>query len=307
MNTPVLTLSRRLAAVALMATSTCVFAVEGGAPIVPFGVLDFGAGIMPPPAPIATVGLRTAFFRASESRDGAGRASDLSLRVNSYALAAVKTTDTPLFGGRYGYSAVLPVLDMDLDVAVPTPAGTLKLHGEKRGFGDIQVTPLIVQWATPGLFTTASLALQLPTGRYDKHRAVNPGVNHWTASPAFAFTYLHASGFEISSNLQLNIHGRNRDTDYRSGMEFQHEFALGQHAGPFTLGLGGYMTRQLNDDDAPGLASGNRSRVNALGPALSYLNPASGWPALWLHAYREFGARNRAQGHQVALRAALSF
>jgi hypothetical protein len=90
-------------------------------------------------------------------------------------------------------------------------------------------------------------------------------------------------------------------------MEFQHEFALGQHAGPFTLGLGGYMTRQLNDDDAPGLASGNRSRVNALGPALSYLNPASGWPALWLHAYREFGARNRAQGHQVALRAALSF
>ena len=68
--------------------------------------------------------------------------------------------------------------------------------------------------------------------------------------------------------------------------------------------MGGYIERQLSNDHGPNV-DGNRARVNALGPAISYVEP--GKPAVWLHAYKEFGAQNRAQGYQVALRAALSF
>ena len=56
-----------------------------------------------------------------------------------------------------------------------------------------------------------------------------------------------------------------------------------------------------------GLSNGNRARVTALGPALNFFDPRSGLPNVWIHAYKEFGARNRAQGTQLALRAAWVF
>jgi hypothetical protein len=57
-----------------------------------------------------------------------------------------------------------------------------------------------------------------------------------------AFTHITPGGFEVSSNIQLNINGRNKDTDYRSGTEYQHEFALGQHAGAWTSASAGTAT-----------------------------------------------------------------
>jgi len=80
---------------------------------------------------------------------------------------------------------------------------------------------------------------------------------------------------------------------------------VGQHIGPWTLGLGGYYYRQFSDDDAPGLQTGNRARVLAVGPAVSYFKP--GLPPVWLHAYKETDARNRAEGYTVALRISQSF
>ncbi|MHA6904799.1 transporter [Ralstonia syzygii subsp. celebesensis] len=59
-------------------------------------------------------------------------------------------------------------------------------------------------------------------------------------------------GGELSSNIQLNVNGRNHDTDYRSGIEYQHEFAIGQHIGPWTVGIGGYYSQQLTDDTQAG-------------------------------------------------------
>ena len=43
------------------------------------------------------------------------------------------------------------------------------------------------------------------------------------------------------------------------------------------------------------LEAGNRARVLAVGPAVSYFKP--GVPPIWLHVYKEFDARNRAEGH----------
>ncbi|PAM44239.1 hypothetical protein CEJ63_23915, partial [Acinetobacter baumannii] len=91
--------------------------------------------------------------------------------------------------------------------------------------------------------------------------------------------------FEVSSSFEVDVNTRNPATDYKSGVEYRHEFAVGQHVGPWILGLGGYYYRQFTDDDAPGLQSGNRARVLAVGPAVSYFKP--GLPAVWLHAYKE--------------------
>ncbi|MGO4607673.1 transporter [Variovorax sp. 2RAF20] len=298
------------AALCVLAAAAPTHAVEGGAPITPFGVFDFGAGMLPPPSEIVTVGIRSAFYRSNDLRDSAGKRSAVgaNLNVDSVGVAVLKMTDITLLGGRYGYSAVVPVLNMGLDLAIPTPRGTMYRSGRNTAVGDVQLIPLMLQWTPmPGLFTNASLQLQLPTGSYDKERLVNAGTNHWTVTPAYAFTYITSGGFEVSSSFQLNFNGRNRATDYRSGVEWQHEFAIGQHFGPWTAGLGGYHYQQVTDDKAATLTNGNRARVTALGLAVNFLEPGSGLPAVWFHAYKEFNAKNRTQGTQIALRAAWTF
>lgn len=304
-------LSARLCALAIAAAPFHAHALEGNAPTGPFGVFDFGAGMAPPPSDLPTIGVRAVSYTAKRINDNHGNRTpvDTDLTVNSYGLAIVKTTSLSLLGGKYGWLVIVPYLDMKVDLGVPTPAGKLALSGKNAALGDIQVAPLAVSWApAPNLFMSASMMVQVPTGSYDKNRLVNAGVNHWTFSPTFAFTYLTSFGGEISSNIQLNVHTRNRDTAYRSGVEYQHESAIGQHVGPWTIGLGGYYIQQLTDDTQNGRTiEGNRARVAAAGPAVHFFRPGSGWPIVSLHAYKEFGARNRAQGRQLALRAAWMF
>lgn len=293
----------------LMALCASAHAVESGAPIIPFGVFDFGAAIMPPPTEVPAVGLRSSFYHASQTRDNAGNRSAVAtdLSVNSVGVAVIKMTNVSILGAKYGFGAVVPIVDMKLDLGIPTPVGTLNMSGRSSGVGDIQVTPLILQWTAPGLFQLAALQVQAPTGSYDKNRLINPGANHWAFTPAYAVTYITPGGLELSSNFQINFNTRNHATDYRSGIEYQQEFAVGQHIGAFTAGLGGYHYRQLSDDQGSTVTNGNRSQVTALGPALNYFNPRSTLSSVWFHAYKEFGARNRAQGTQVSLRAAFMF
>jgi len=307
-----ITMNLRVSAAAalLSAALPAAHAVENGAPITPFGVLDFGAGQLPPPSEVGTVGMRFASYRAEKLRDDTGAVSPVTpdLAVDSIGVAFIKMTDITLGDARFGWGAVMPYLRTSLDLSIPTPGGPINLSGRNKAQGDLQLIPAILQWTpAPGWFLNAQLQVQLPTGSYDKTRLINAGTNHWTVSPVVAFTHIGASGFEVSSNIQLNVNGRNKATDYKSGLEYQHEFAVGQHVGPWTLGLGGYHYQQLSDDKSPGLTNGNRARVTAIGPAVNFFELGSGWPIVWVHAYKEFNAKNRSQGTHGAVRAAWTF
>ncbi|MBT2339926.1 MULTISPECIES: SphA family protein [Pseudomonas] len=285
-----------------------VQATENGAPTTAVGVYDFGAGMMPPATPFGTVGLRTAFYSANVQKDRHGNALDnrFSLDVLSIGVAYMRMTDYTVLGAKYGFGAVVPFFQMDASVRVQTPVGPLDLEADPFRLADIQVLPVILQWTlSPNLFVNAQFQVQAPTGDYDKNRLISPGLNHWTFSPILNATYISDSGFEVSSSFEADINTRNEATDYKSGVEYRHEFAVGQHVGPWTVGMGGYYYRQFTDDDAPGLESGNRARVMAVGPAVNYFKP--GMPPVWLHVYKEFDARNRAEGYTAALRISQSF
>lgn len=285
-------------------------AVENGSPITPPGVYDFGAGLLPPPTEFGTVGVRAAATRASDLRDNAGQRSAATpdLKVNSYSLAYIRMTEHMVGGARYGWGGVLPVLDMSMNLTVPTPGGPVGLSGKNQAVGDVQLIPVILQWVhNPGLFSNFQLAAQLPTGSYDKNRLINAGTHHATLSPSWAFTWIQSGGFEVSSWFQLNFNQRNPATQYRSGIEYEHDFAVGQHVGPWTVGLGGYLYQQISDDVAPGLSNGNRARALALGPAVTYFQPGSGLPLVSMHLYRETQVRNRTQGTSAAIRLGWSF
>lgn len=283
-------------------------ATENGAPTTPAGVYDFGAGMTPPPTPFGTLGMRTAYYSTNVQKDRHGDKTNntLSLDVLSIGVAYIRMSDKQLFGAQYGFSVAQPFFQMDARLKVDTPFGPLRFEKEVFRQADTQITPLILQWnLSPNLFVNTQLQIQAPTGDYDKDRLISPGLNHWTVSPALNATWLSDSGFEVSSSFQLDFNTRNHDTDYRNGTEYRHEFAVGQHVGPWTVGLGGYYYQQISDDDGPNLDHGNRARVLAVGPAVSFFKP--GLPPVWLHAYKEFGAENRTEGYTVALRFGHSF
>ena len=287
-----------------------VHAVENGGIITPPGIYDFGSGMIPPPSEVGAFAIRAVTTGATKLRDGAGNLSPVKpkLRVNGLIFAGLKSTDVDLLGGKYAYGIAIPMLDSSLDLAIPTPAGTFVQKGSNRSVGDVQISPLIVSWKpSEGLFTNAGLMIQLPTGSYNRHRTINAGTNHWTIQPNFQFTWKTQSGLEVSGSTQVNFNTRNNATKYRSGVELQQEFGIGQHVGDWTFGVAGYFYRQLSDDKAPDLLNGNRSRVNALGPAIAFFGPKHNLPIVYLHVYKEFGARNRVEGTQAAVRVEMVF
>jgi hypothetical protein len=283
-------------------------ATENGIPTTVNGFYDFGAGMSPPPTPFGTISLRSSYNHATVRKNQYGETldDDFSLSVFTMSAAYLRMTRATLLGASYGFGIVQPFFRMDAAFDVQTPAGPLRLRGETFRIADTLLLPLILQWnPSPNLHLNAQFQVLAPTGDYDKRRLVNPGLNHWAFSPIFNFTYITDGGFEVSSSFEVDISTRNHASGYRNGIEYRHEFALGQHVGPWTLGVGGYYSRQFTDDDAPGLQGGNRSRAIALGPAVHFYKP--GLPPVWLHVYKEFGARNRAEGYTAALRLAASF
>lgn len=297
-----------LLCVTALSVAGTALATEGGAPTTPNGVYNFGAGFTPPPTPNGTFGVRLALVSADRLMDGSGDKApvDFSIDVVSIGAAYMRMTDQHFLGARYGFGFVMPFFKMNASLDVPTPFGTFSDRADLFRQADAQFLPLILQWnPSRNLAVNTQLQIQAPTGDYDKDRLVSPGLNHWAFSPALNASYISDSGFEVSSSFQLDFSTRNNATDYKNGVQYRHEFAVGQHVGPWTVGIGGYYYKQLTDDDAPNLTDGNRGRVLAVGPAVSYFKP--GLPPVWLHAYKEYGARNRAEGYTVALRVAHSF
>ncbi|MCI9867308.1 transporter [Rhizobium skierniewicense] len=283
-------------------------AVEQGGTITPMGITDFSAGMLPPPSPYGTVGVRTSYYSAKTLRDAKGDKipNDFELDVKSVSLAYFYMTEWELFGASVGFGGILPLIDIEGSVNVATPFGQLAIEGSDFGLGDVDIFPLMLAWqAPPNLFVNAGLQVQLPTGDYDVSKAFNAGVNHWTITPFVAGTYITDSGFEVSTNVTVNFNTVNPDTDYTSGIEYRQEFGVGQHIGPWTAGVGGYVYQQISDDKGPGSGDGNRARVFALGPAVNFFQP--GLPMVSLHAFKEFGAENRAEGYNVALRLSMTF
>jgi hypothetical protein len=283
-------------------------AVEQGSNITPMGVTDFGAGMTPPSTPYGTFGLRATYYSATKSKDASGHTvnNDLNLDVETLGLAYFYMTDLELLGAKVGFGGVLPMIKINGSLSVSTPIGPLDISGEDFSMGDAQIIPILLGWqAPPNLFVNAGLQVQMPTGHYDTSNAFNGGVNHWTITPFVGATYLSDSGFEVSTQASVNFNTVNPATDYRSGVEYMQEFAIGQHINAWTIGLAGYAYQQLSDDEGPGVVDGNRSRVFAAGPAINFFQP--GLPLVSLHAYKEFGAENHAEGYSVALRVAMSF
>ncbi len=251
----------------LLASAT-VQAKEGGDQY-PNGAENWLVGAVPPPGNyfINYLGSYSGTLRDGNGNKIQPGGNDIKVNATFDALRYVGVTDKVLFGGNYAWAAILPIVNLSIDVA-GTAAG-------KTGIGDATITPIILSWHSPELHTAVAMDVNLPTGSFNKNNAPgqNIGANYYSIEPVYAVTYLRNDGWEVSSKFMYNWKTKNNATDYQSGDEFHMDYLVGKHIDSWAVGVSGYYLKQVSDDTMNGVKvgpDGNRGQVFAIGPSVKY-------------------------------------
>lgn len=297
---------RKLTTVAAMGSAMALAhlsasATEGGTSIDPPGVESTASSALPPPGVYGMAYYRN--YRASSAKDSHGNTAtgpDFKLDVNALVNRFVWVTPHQVAGGNLAFQAVLPIARVSLDVA-PGISQT------RTGLGDSTLGVGIGWHFSEKLHALGALDLDIPTGRYDKNALANVGTNHWAISPKLGFTWMQKDGINWDLRNTLVFNTKNKDTDYRSGVEWYADYTLGWGFGNgLVAGVTGYVYQQLSNDRVNGQSlSGSKGRAAAFGPSVRYMT--SNGLMLSAKFEREFNVRNRADGRSFWIRAIYAF
>jgi hypothetical protein len=288
-----------LAAPALLA-SPSVFAKEGPDQY-PNGIENFMAGALPPPG---NYFINYLGYYQGDLRDNNGDKLPVEVKATFDALRFIYVSNHKIFGGDWAVHAIVPLVYQKLETPDPSLGNDWVF-----GLGDITIDPLIIGWHfPPDWHITVGLDIYLPTGKYNSNDPTDSiGANYYSFEPVFSFTYLNQSGFEVSAKLMYNIKTRNDDTDYQSGDDFHMDYLIGQHFGPWAVGLSGYYLTQTTNDELNGQKvdpDGNRGQVFAFGPAVKYDHQGMSFVGSWNY---ETDVENRFQGNKFLFKFITAF
>ena len=212
-----------------------------------------------------------------------------------------------LLGGKWGVNVMLPLVSFDADV----------LPDNGTGFGDLLVGPYL-QWDPimgangPRFMHRIELQTVLPTGEYDRNKALNQGSNHWSFNPYWSATAFFGPKVTASWRLHYLLNGTNDQPfvgspgspdEVKPGQAFHANFAAAYEVLPkqLRLGVNGYYLDQFTDSEYDGVkVKGGQEKVLAVGPGLVW--HFSQDAHLFANGYFETEARNRPQGERYNLR-----
>lgn len=284
-----------LCAAALFAPSVATAGENGGSAYV-HGAEGWLTGILPPPGDYLLS--YTNYYHAGRLNDGRGksRIRNFEIEAISQTLRYIHVTDRTILGGTLAFQVIVPAVDLKVRAGGETD--------HRAGLGDITVTPLILGWHRGKWHYGVALGLVLPTGRYDRRAVANIGRNYLTVEPVVAITYLDPKGPELSVKLIYHATSGNGATDYRSGDEVHADFVAGWNFKDLAIGVGGYYSRQIQDDRQKGLVvgDGNRGELLALGPTAKYQWGRVPVMLTWQH---DLKAEHRPQGDKLWLKIVL--
>jgi hypothetical protein len=239
---------------------------------------------------------------------------DARIQVDAVVPKLVYVSEEPILGGRYGGYIAVPLLDksrkITVNVTTPLPPAVKQqigqvasqaASGDKSGLGDIELAAFL-GWKFENLSVVAAMNLDLPTGSFDAKSMVNLGTNYYSFRPLVSAAWSTESGFDVAASFAYNVSTANRDTSYKSGQYVHIEYVgTFQFNNNVKAGLQGYYLNQTTDDKDPNgtshlpIVNGNRARVTALGPVMSYQTDDLK-TQVELKYLREMSARARPEG-----------
>jgi hypothetical protein len=302
------------AVVVALLTATTVMATEGGGSQYAIGVETNFSGLMLPEGFHQFI--YYSHYDAKHSKDNSGNDNPrlAYFKVRSDAIATRLSyvwSNVKFLGANVETRAAIaiPTLNVSLGIARPSPLKPLDRSGTQTGLGDLSLAPVLLGWHSPTFHQTAGSEFFLPVGNYDVLEPVNTGRNYYSIAPFYAVTWFPSKGIDVSSKVRVGFNGKNKDTNYRSGNELTVEFSGSVRVNEsLALGLSGYVYQQISDDKQNGVSvngNGNRGRVQAIGPSLTYnFTPQF---AVIAKLQQEFNAVNRPQGTRLWLQTKIPF
>ncbi|MDR3763884.1 MAG: transporter [Acidobacteriota bacterium] len=272
-------------------------------PSVNLGQTTFEDGIAFPGLMVETL---PEYYHAGQWKNATGGtiAGDNTLTTVSTLNHVALISHRRLLGGYAGAEAVLVLADAN-------PQTSFGPDSRTAGVSDLTMAPLI-QWTNNKLFgkpyfQRICFDFSVPTGKYNKNRAVNIGNNAFVFNPYYAFTYVFAPRWEASARLHYLYNGENDSPvgqsstlrNVQAGQAFHQNYMVSYKVvDGVRFGFNGYALEQFTDHRENGIALANsRERVFGLGPGVE-LGGKGTW--LWVNAYIETGAQNRPQGAAVS-------
>lgn len=286
-------------------------ASEGGVSTFRPGLNDLNSGDLPA---AGTTMAKTSFLYQDADADAFTSTSHVHANTIIYTqyLSLVHVTDFTLLGAQIGFGGVgqtriLQQQKGSAPIGEPITPKNLTVGG----FGDMVLSPIIMNWDFRNLHLLSVMKVYAPSGSYDKTRIVNVGLNRWAMEPDFGVTWNEPdTGRHASLFVGYTINARNSATEYRSGDEFHADFVAAQYLPHgFVAGVTGYAVQQTTRDTGSGAIYGSREgRVVALGPLVGKKVTILNMPVNFSFKYDfEFAAQNRLTGNELWVSAGLSF
>ena len=236
--------------------------------------------------------------------DGVGQAMPGTPVVNSISglTHGVGLTTHKLLGAWWGAEVIV--------TAAHVNAGS---GGVVGGFGDLTVSPVVLQWKALKLGSTPLnqrfvLDFELPVGQYRQNSPVNLSGHAFTVHPYYAFTFFPTKKIETSWRIHYLYNGVNHQpavgtaagsSQAGQAVHFNATVAYSLPHGIW-IGANGYFLEQITSpqiNDAPVPAS--PEQVGSIGPGVVW---DRGQYLLYANGYHEVGALNRPEGNKLVLR-----
>jgi len=236
------------------------------------------------------------FYTAREIDNSAGNNAtppNFNTMVYANVPRVVWISDLKFLGGNVGVNTLLPLIYQSLQVG--------GFNQSNFGIGDLFVDGML-SWHLQRWDFVYGCGVWTPTGDSAAPPTARAGSGFWTSMQTFGAAYFIDEGktWAISLLNRFEINSEQRDTHLTPGDVLTADWGLSKAlTKEFKAGLTGYFQQKLTSDSGSG-ASGDLSRVAAIGPEISGLVPGINVLASLRYGY-EFVAEDRARGNSVIL------
>lgn len=285
-----------VAATCLAVVAGSAHAAEGGGSVYPNGAEGYTTAVVPPPGIYALVyGNHYSADRLNDANGNNLGVPGFKIRADSVVPRIGWVPGNKWLGGDVAFHAVLPLTTLKVSA--------LGASQSKSGIGDLTLGAALGYHHSPSLHTLWGVDLVLPTGSYKATDLANIGRNYSAVDLTFAVSKVQPSGVNADLRVGYLINQKNSDTNYLSGAELHADYALGWAMGNgWTVGVGGYIRRQVASDEAGGVKLPNsKTNAFAIGPSIKF-DSGKGWflTAKW---QKETSVENGPQGNALWLKA----